>query len=165
MAKPPPKPQHPAVIDTVRAQMIASEEGHAIKHPTGAAMNIKVFAEETRGAYSLMETLLPGGGVIPAHIHATEDENTYIVEGELLMTIGEQTFHAKTGSFVIAPKGVVQTFRNPANTPCRFLTTFVPGGAEGFFKEVAEMIAEFAPSVPSPESIRALQRKYHLTYL
>lgn len=44
---------------TTIARMIESADGHPVLHPSGARMNIKVFAAETGGAYSLMETVLP----------------------------------------------------------------------------------------------------------
>lgn len=165
MENPTPEPAQLATIAEA-PRLIESGQGYLIKHPsTAAEMNIKVLAEETSGAYSLVESVLPPGGVIPPHVHATEDENNYIVEGEMLMTIGDSTYHATAGSFIIAPKGMVQTFKNPGDAPCRFMTTFIPGGAEGFFKEAAELVAKLAPARPSPEALKALQGKYNLTYL
>jgi mannose-6-phosphate isomerase-like protein (cupin superfamily) len=155
----------PRLQSDLSGRAIHRGHGHHVKHPSGADMHIKVFASETGGAYSLMETVLPPGAVVPLHVHADEDENNYVLEGELLMTIGEQTFHATVGSYVVAPSGIVQTFRNPGTVPCRFLTTFTPGGAEGFFKEVGELIARAAPQRPDPQAVKALQQKYGLTYL
>lgn len=146
-------------------RLVAENGGHRIKHPSGADMQIKIFSDEANGAYSLMQTILPPGGVIPLHIHEGEDENNYIVEGELLMTIGTEAFHAKAGSFVVAPKGVTQTFTNPGPDACRFLTTFVPGGAEGFFKEAAELMAASMTNALDPDALEMLQSKYRLTYL
>ncbi|WP_266182128.1 cupin domain-containing protein [Dyella humicola] len=150
---------------TLTARAIAHSDGHNVKHPTGADMNIKVFASETGGTYSLMETVLPSGGVVPLHIHESEDENNYILEGQLQMSIGDQVYDAGPGDYVVAPRGITQTFRNSGSTPCRFLTTFTPGGAEGFFKDAGELIAAAAPAKPDPAVLKALQKKYHLTYL
>jgi quercetin dioxygenase-like cupin family protein len=147
------------------ARAISHSDGHTVKHPTGADMNIKVFASETGGTYSLMETVLPPGGIVPLHIHESEDENNYILEGRLQMSIGEQVYDAGPGDYVVAPRGITQRFENTGSTPCRFLTTFTPGGAEGFFKDAGELIAAAAPAKPDPAALKALQQKYHLTYL
>lgn len=64
-------------------------------------MSIEVFSAETGGAYSLMETVLPPGGTAPLHIH--EDENNFMLEGELSMRIGDAIYMAKAGSYVAAP--------------------------------------------------------------
>lgn len=150
---------------TAIARMIESPDGHHVLHPSGARMNIKVFSAETGGAYSLMETVLPPGGTVPLHIHEDEDENNFILEGELSMRIGDAVYMAKAGSYVVAPRGITQHFHNAGNEPCRFLTTFTPGGAEGFFKEAGELIRLAAPGKPSAEALAELQRKYRLRYL
>jgi quercetin dioxygenase-like cupin family protein len=149
----------------IKARAIKHDEGHVVKHPTGADMNIKVFASETGGAYSLMETILPPGGVVPLHVHEAEDENNYILEGSLTMVIGQQTYVAGPGSYVVAPRGVTQRFVNNDTVPCRFLTMFTPGGAEGFFREAGELILKAAPEKPDPSDMSRLQKKYCLTYL
>lgn len=146
------------------ARMLGPDEGHHVLHPSGARMNIKVFAADTGGVYSLMETLLPPGGVVPRHIHAGEDENNFILEGHLAMQIGPTLYRAGPGSYVVAPQGVEQCFRNEGDIPCRFLTTFTPGGAEGFFKEAGELIRRAAPAAPDPEQLLRLQEKYGLRY-
>lgn len=149
----------------IKQRAIEKDEGHMVKHPTGADMNIKVFASETGGAYSLMETVLPPGGVVPLHVHEAEDENNYILEGKLTMVIGDRTYAGGPGTYVVAPRGVTQHFINNEMVPCRFLTMFTPGGAEGFFREAGEIILKAAPSKPDPEEIARLQEKYRLTYL
>lgn len=151
--------------NSITARMISPNEGHHVLHPTGAHMNIKVFATETGGIYSLMETVLPPGGVVPRHIHQGEDENNFILEGQLTMQIGEAVYLAEPGSYVVAPRGIEQYFKNEGDTDCRFVTTFTPGGAEGFFKEAGELIRLAAPEKPSPDQLVQLQQKYGLRYL
>ncbi|WP_158277021.1 cupin domain-containing protein [Pseudomonas sp. HMWF006] len=151
--------------NTIKARMISSDEGHHVLHPTGARMNIKVFASDTGGVYSLMETILPPGGEVPRHIHEGEDENNYILEGQLTMQIGEVFHLAGPGSYVVAPRGVQQYFKNEGDSDCRFLTTFTPGGAEGFFREAGELIRRLAPIKPCPAELLQLQQRYGLSYL
>lgn len=150
---------------SITARMISLNEGHHILHPTGAHMNIKVFSSETGGIYSLMETVLPPGGVVPRHIHKGEDENNFIIEGQMTMQIGDAIYLAGPGSYVVAPKGIQQYFKNEGDTDCRFLTTFTPGGAEGFFKEAGELMCRVAPEKPSLDQLMELQQKYGLRYL
>lgn len=75
------------------------------------------------------------------------------------MQIGEAVYLAGPGSYVVAPRGVQQYFKNEGDTHCRFLTTFTPGGAEGFFKEAGELIRRVAPEKPSPDQLILLQQK------
>ena len=70
--------------------------GHKITH--------KVFGADTDGAYSLLEVELNGDGP-PQHIHKTEDEAFYVLEGEINVLVGERNFKAKAGTFVRIPRG------------------------------------------------------------
>ena len=75
--------------------------GHKITH--------KVSGADTDGAYSLLEVELDGDGP-PQHIHKTEDEAFYVLEGEINVLLGERTIRATTGSFVLIPRGMVLAF-------------------------------------------------------
>jgi quercetin dioxygenase-like cupin family protein len=98
-------------------------------------------------------------------VHEGEDENNYILDGHPTMHIGDQTFEAGPGSYVVAPRGIRQQFKNNGAVSCRFLTMFTPGGAEGFFMEAGALIAQAAPGKPDPADLARLQRKYRRTYL
>jgi mannose-6-phosphate isomerase-like protein (cupin superfamily) len=64
-------------------------------------MTFKATAEDTGGAYSLTDSLVPPGGGPPPHIHHREDEAFWVLEGELEVVVGETTFKAGPGSFVL----------------------------------------------------------------
>jgi len=56
-------------------------EGQTIPVP-GHKVTHKVVGADTGGAYALMEVELHGDGP-PQHIHKTEDEAFYVLEGEV----------------------------------------------------------------------------------
>jgi quercetin dioxygenase-like cupin family protein len=95
---------------------------------------IKATAESTGGAYGLVESLIPPGASPPLHIHRGEDEAFYVLEGELTMRFGEDTFRAGPGSYVFLPRDIPHTFVVEGDTPARMLTIISPGGGEGFFR-------------------------------
>ncbi len=70
----------------------------------GELMTFKASGEDTGGAYSLTDSVVPPGGGPPLHIHHREDEAFWVLEGELEVTVGETTFRAGAGSFVHLPK-------------------------------------------------------------
>jgi len=72
--------------------------GHKITH--------KISGEDTDGRYSLMEVELTGDGP-PQHIHKTEDEAFFVLEGEINVLVGERNFIAKVGTLVRIPRGTV----------------------------------------------------------
>jgi quercetin dioxygenase-like cupin family protein len=108
-------------------------EGNTIQVP-GHPIIYKATKEDTGGAYALLETVVTGDGP-PQHIHKTEDEAFYVLEGEVNIKIGEQIIRGVAGSFVIIPRGTVHAFWNAGPTPAKLLLIFSPPGFEQFFIE------------------------------
>jgi mannose-6-phosphate isomerase-like protein (cupin superfamily) len=57
-------------------------------------MTLKATGEDTGGAYSLTDSVVPPGGGPPPHVHHREDEAFWVLEGELEVMVGESTFMA-----------------------------------------------------------------------
>lgn len=100
--------------------MTTNEQG-AILVPPGAGkklwvtdelMTFKATGEDTGGAYSLTDSMVPPQGGPPPHVHHREDEAFWVLEGELEVYVGEHTFKAEAGSFVHLPKGVLHSYQN-----------------------------------------------------
>jgi mannose-6-phosphate isomerase-like protein (cupin superfamily) len=102
----------------------------------------KVRAEQTDGAYSILELTLPPGAGAPLHVHYREDEIFYVAEGECEIQSDGKTSTAETGSVVVLPKGLPHAFRNPGAVPTRLVITAVPGGLEKFFEESSAVAAD-----------------------
>ena len=110
-------------------------EGKAL-WAVGNLLTFKTTAQDTAGAYSLIEmTLAPTGTTPPPHRHP-HTEAFYVLEGTLAIQVGERAVEAGAGAFVLAPGGVVHTFRNLDPKPARMLVIFSPAGFEGFFEEL-----------------------------
>jgi mannose-6-phosphate isomerase-like protein (cupin superfamily) len=119
-------------------------------------MTFKVSSEDTGGMYSLTDSLVPPQGEVPPHIHYREDEAFWVLEGELEILVGEDTFRVEAGSFVQLPKGVWHTYKNVGMRPARFLTLMVPAGVEKFFEEVGKPATD--PSSPPPFGEEDIER-------
>ena len=46
--------------------------------------------EDTDGKYALWEAIVPPGSGTPPHVHSREEEDFYILEGEITFQIGEE---------------------------------------------------------------------------
>jgi len=55
----------------------------------GTLMILPATAEQTQGAFGLIEQILPPGFAPRLHVHHNEDEAFYLVEGEASFTCGE----------------------------------------------------------------------------
>jgi len=116
---------------------------------TDELMTFKASGEDTGGAYSLTDSTVPPGGGPPPHVHHREHEAFWVLEGELEVSVGNDTFRADAGSFVHLPRSVPHSYQNVGTGPARFLTLMVPAGLEKFFEEVGKPGTE-DPSSPPP---------------
>jgi len=105
----------------------------------GDEYTIKLGAEATGGAYSLVEILCRPGGGTPLHVHSREDEGFYILEGEIEFRQGEEFVTATAGMALQAPRNIPHYFANRTEAPARLLVMMLPGGAEAMFHELAAL--------------------------
>ena len=85
-----------------------------------------VSTEQTRGAYSLMEQLMPAQAGPPPHVHDQGDELFYILDGELALQLGDQVVAGQPGQLVRIPAGTPHCFAVRSET-ARVLNFYVPG--------------------------------------
>jgi quercetin dioxygenase-like cupin family protein len=101
----------------------------------------KVRSEDTGGAYTILELVLPPGQGAPPHIHALEDEIFHVVEGVCEVGQPGHTRSAEAGTIAVLPKGSLHLFRNTSDQPCRVMITAVPGGLDHYFEELSQIAA------------------------
>ena len=88
----------------------------------------KVSGKDTNGdLYIFDSTRLKEGGP-PLHYHYDQDEWWYVISGEYLIKVGEETYHAKAGDSVFGPRGVPHTFAKVGATESKLLMLFQPAG-------------------------------------
>ena len=74
--------------------------------------------------------------------------------------VGERTFIAKTGSFVLVPKGTIHTFSRVGQKPAKFLVIYSPAGFEKFFDEAVDLDVSDTESYVAKAN--ALAEKYNM---
>jgi quercetin dioxygenase-like cupin family protein len=115
-----------------------------------------VTGAESGGSYfTLIADVAPHAGP-PPHVHHLEEEQFYVLEGELTFSVGDRTFQMSTGDFVHIPRETVHSFTN-GFAPSRLLPTFSPAGIEGFFREVGEPVKDHL-SAPPPVTEETIAR-------
>lgn len=96
-------------------------------------------ASDTNGRYfSSVTTLPPGDSGPPPHVHGTEDEGFYILEGEVAFTVDETKVRLRAGEFLNVERGERHTWRNDTASDARMHVTFTPAGIEEMFVELDE---------------------------
>lgn len=121
----------------------------------GILWTMLATAEDTNGAYSCIEELIPHGPAAPPHIHEAADETFYIIEGEATFFVEDQPIKATAGSFVSIPRGTKHAFQIDSET-VRLLNTYVPAGFEQMI--MATTLPAEARTLP-PDSIPFPQRE------
>ena len=144
-----------------RAIVLRPGEGRAVVL-LGGHYTYKATAEQTGGAYGLVESTVPAGSSgPPPHVHLGEEEAFYVLDGEVTVLLGEREVAAPTGSFALVPRGMVHTFSNRTDREARLLTIISPAGFEQAFAEMAE-VAPSAEEPPDMERLMEIARKYNL---
>jgi len=124
-----------STISTMNPIQIPSEGGKQI-NVLGIPMVIRIHGRDTNSTVAVVESYDLTGGGPPPHIHHREDETFQVLEGEYEWTVGEQTFVARKGATIFAPRGIAHTYRYLGQTPGRLMCVITPSGFEEFFEEI-----------------------------
>jgi quercetin dioxygenase-like cupin family protein len=122
----------------------------------GSLATIKLTAAETRGEMTVLEVLAPAGLGAPLHVHYTEDETFFVLEGEVTFEVAGERIVAGPGDCVFGPREVPHRF-DVGDRPARMLWLFNPGGFEEFVLASSVPAEEMDPPPPvPPEDMPAL---------
>ena len=145
---------------------IADLEGDSVSL-VGDTYRIIIDSEQTSGAYSLVDMLIPPNGGPPPHSHAKFQEAFYIIEGEIEVVTKDGKYTASKGSLVNIPfDGPVHKFFNETDKITHMLCLITPAGMEEMFKEIGKPVAAntFLPpphmTLEEQKQIQSIAEKY-----
>lgn len=64
--------------------------------------------------------------IAPPHLHLKDDEAWYVLEGTLIVRVGDEDVTVPAGSSVIVSRGTPHTYWNPSAAPARYLLVMTP---------------------------------------
>jgi mannose-6-phosphate isomerase-like protein (cupin superfamily) len=112
----------------------------------GTTIQFTTCYQETGGALAVLDyELAPGFAGLSRHVHQHEDEAAYVLEGRLLVWVGESQRLIGPGECMFLPRGVAHAQSNPGPDPARYLMLLIPGGFEQFFHDLDAVIEAGAP--------------------
>jgi mannose-6-phosphate isomerase-like protein (cupin superfamily) len=123
----------------------------------GTEVTFKVKSDQAESV-SCTEWVAAPGFDTGLHVHERLEETWYVLDGQLEFQLGEETFDASAGACVFVPPHVPHAFANRVQAPAKFLLMTSPSTHDGYFIELAEILARSGP--PDSDAIAALRAKY-----
>lgn len=109
----------------------------------GDTFYTKVAAKDSDGDVFVFESTRIKEGGPSFHLHYDQDEFWYIVKGEFLFKVGEESFTAKAGDTVFGPRNVPHAFAKVGEGEAKLLMFYQPAGKmEDMFKKISEGVTK-----------------------
>ena len=121
----------------------------------GGVHIMKATAEETDGAFMLLEDRMVRGKTTPLHTHPNLDETLIVLEGEILVYAEGREHRIGPRGVAVAPRGVPHAFMVTSESAL-ILALQTPGSGEAFYREASELAtAETDPARTDWDRLRA----------
>jgi mannose-6-phosphate isomerase-like protein (cupin superfamily) len=105
----------------------------------GDTFHTKVATTDSDGDVYVFESTRIKEGGPSFHFHYDQDEFWYVVKGEFLFKVGEESFTAKAGDTVFGPRKVPHAFAKVGEGEAKLLMFYQPAGKmEEMFKKISE---------------------------
>src|SRR5688572_25926832 len=102
----------------------------------GGRWTIKATAEESDGAFTLIEDRMTRGKTTPLHTHPHEEETFSVLEGEILVHVEGTEHSVGPGGVAVVPRGTRHAFLVTSET-ARILALHTPGSGEAFYRDAS----------------------------
>lgn len=119
---------------------------------------LKAGGETTAGALTIFEWVGPPGFGPPPHVHRTEDEMFYVLEGMISFWCDGATETYGPGGFAYLPKRRPHRFRVGDDAPARALQVTTPAQFEHFVRAFGEPATEARLPEPTEPDVERLVR-------
>jgi quercetin dioxygenase-like cupin family protein len=130
---------------------------------------IKATSASTGGSFALVHQVAPPGAATPYHLHHSEDEAFYVLDGEVCFICDGKKTVVGPGGYIFLPRGIPHGIRNEGAGPTTMLILAMPGtGFVGMMSEMGEPALERklpTPTAPDMEKLTGLCAKYGIDVL
>lgn len=145
---------------TLDPKIIRDDEGKTI-NVLGDMQTIKLTAKDTNGLFTLIEENNTPGTMIPPHVHTKEDEIFKVLEGELELTVGDNTTVLKAGDLAFGPRNIPHSWKVIGNTNAKVILSVFPAGIEDMF----EALGELPPGSPDMEKVMEICARQGISFV
>ena len=129
--------------------------GHLkLKGVNSNILDVKISGEDTNGDLAIFEqTSLSQGRGTPLHIHNSQDEIFYVIEGEYYFQVGDEKFYMAVGDSIFLPRKVPHAWTQKSEKGKMTVILQPAGKLEDFFMTMAAL--DHDPSLKEIEKIFA----------
>jgi quercetin dioxygenase-like cupin family protein len=126
-------------------------------------LDVKVSGSDTNGAFAIFEqSSLSQGKGTPLHLHTTQDESFYVLEGLYKFQLGDKKYDLSAGESIFLPrkvphawtqvsdKGKMMVILQPAGKLEQFFVTMAGLEHEPSQQEIAKIFADHEMQVVGP---------------
>jgi len=105
----------------------------------GGQFDCKVSSKDTNGELLIYDTIRQEKGGPALHLHHRQDEIFYVIKGEFIVQVGDDSFSLKSGDTAFAPRKVAHAFAKINDGEAQMLVMFQPAGSmEDFFRQMSK---------------------------
>jgi len=106
----------------------------------GGRFDCKVSGRDTGGDLCIYDTFREAKGGPALHRHHFQDEWFYVIRGEFIVRVGENTMSLRAGDSAFAPRKIPHAFAKVGEEEGHMLVLFQPAGTmEDFFQQVSQL--------------------------
>lgn len=106
----------------------------------GGRFDLKVSGRDTGGDLCIYDTIRSSRGGPALHRHHFQDEWFYVVRGEFIVQVGDDTLALHPGDSAFAPRKIPHAFAMTGDTEGQLLVLFQPAGSmEDFFLQMSKL--------------------------
>lgn len=120
----------------------------------GGQFNLLVSSEDSGGDLLIYDTSRRQRGGPAFHVHHAQDEWFYVLRGEFIVRVGEDTVTLHPGDSAFAPRRIPHAFAMTSEGEGQMLVLFQPAGSmEHFFHEMSKL----GPAIPQNQETKLRQ--------
>lgn len=106
----------------------------------GGQVDLKISARDTDGALCIYDAIRLSKGGPPLHRHKAQDEWFYVIRGEFVVRVGDETFNLHPGDSAFAPRLIPHTYAMISEGEGQLLLLYQPAGTmEDFFLQFSKL--------------------------
>jgi quercetin dioxygenase-like cupin family protein len=128
-------------------------------------------SRSTGGAYSLLHLTATASFATPYHLHHTEDEAFYVLDGEFTFFCDGKKMVLGQGGYIFLPRGVPHGLRCSSEKDSHLLVHVMPGADVGFIGMMLEMAVPARervlpePTASDPQRLKTICEKNKIDIL